>query len=124
MPKKPAADPIKGDSRLHITSLDIDLSDKASPGNAAFGVDSECRSHTNSSGNRPHQFQPVDESRIQLCPHCGSSLINRIHRGFIRKTLLKSPPLYQCRECRKSFNIKQIAQAETSRNLRNRSNNQ
>jgi hypothetical protein len=50
-----------------------------------------------------------DVKNIPLCPHCGSQLIHRIHRGIIRKSILKSPPLYKCAECMETFSSKKVS---------------
>jgi|GEM_PF-1857057 len=124
MHKKPAPTSSKHNSGVKIESLDIDLTDYTSPGKTSLGSEPECSGQAMLSENENYEFEPVDVSQMQVCPHCGTSLIQRIHRGFIRKILLKSPPLYKCRECRKSFNLKQVDQAEALRELKNRSNNQ
>ena len=38
-----------------------------------------------------------------LCPSCDSSDIRRIHRGYIRKRIFKTPPLYRCNKCSTKF---------------------
>lgn len=35
----------------------------------------------------------------RYCKACGSFAIERIHRGFFKKRILKTPTLYQCSDC-------------------------
>lgn len=35
----------------------------------------------------------------QYCPECESFDLKRVHRGFIKKKILHSPPQYVCRRC-------------------------
>lgn len=39
----------------------------------------------------------------RYCKACGSFAIERIHRGFFKKKVLKSPMLYQCKNCQDVF---------------------
>ncbi|MFT5220420.1 MAG: rRNA maturation protein Nop10 [Oceanicoccus sp.] len=63
-------------------------------------------SMTNAPQTETSSFLLSDVKNIPFCPHCGSQLIHRIHRGIIRKSILKSPPLYKCAECIKTFSSK------------------
>jgi len=35
----------------------------------------------------------------QYCTSCGSFDLERTHRGFVRKVILRSPILYRCNVC-------------------------
>lgn len=39
----------------------------------------------------------------RYCKSCGSFAIERIHRGFFKKRILKSPTLYKCKNCEQTL---------------------
>lgn len=101
---------------LADTPLDIDLSTTLTSDQDECFDTYERSSYGKRSKNKAYEFLVEDVQPIPYCPYCGSRLISRIHRGFIRKFLLKSPPLYKCRECRKKFDSDQICTNENPGN--------
>jgi len=44
----------------------------------------------------------------RYCPECGSFDIKRVHRGFLKKVILKRAPRYRCRACDNLFSSKDM----------------
>lgn len=42
------------------------------------------------------------------CPHCSSARLERQHRGFIRKHILRMHPIFACLYCDKQFSKRKI----------------
>ncbi len=42
------------------------------------------------------------------CPHCSSVRLERQHRGFIRKHLLRLQPIFTCMYCDKRFSKRKV----------------
>ena len=51
------------------------------------------------------------ESR-KYCPSCNCFQINRVHRGFLKKVVLNSPPIYECQDCEAKFTSKDLEKNE------------
>ena len=125
MPKKTFSTPPKDKSTsLADTPLDIDLSEISSTDKPGCFDPYQSGNCGQTSYDRLPELFIQDEKPTPLCPHCGSGLIKRIHRGFIRKTFFKSLPLFKCGECKKTFDSQQISMGHVSGNPRQRSNNQ
>jgi DNA-directed RNA polymerase subunit RPC12/RpoP len=105
------------------TPLDIDLSDDLSSPSQDILDNHQTGSYSQDVDDLSVEFLIEEEKPVLVCPHCGSSIVRRAHRGFIGKYLLKSPPLYRCMECSKTFNSKHISSSENPRNPGSRSNN-
>ena len=42
------------------------------------------------------------------CPHCNSVRLERQHRGFIRKYIVRIQPIFTCLHCEKRFSKRKI----------------
>lgn len=51
-------------------------------------------------------------STKQYCPKCGSFHIKRLHRGYVKKIILKQPIQYKCMGCKEQFSELDIADNE------------
>jgi predicted RNA-binding Zn-ribbon protein involved in translation (DUF1610 family) len=43
----------------------------------------------------------MNNYKYGCCPHCGGTRLGRKHRGFIRKYVLKTAPMFVCGHCAK-----------------------
>ena len=50
----------------------------------------------------------IDNRTYRACPHCSSGKLERVHRGFIRKYILRVSPIFKCLQCDTSFSKKAI----------------
>jgi transposase-like protein len=50
------------------------------------------------------------KSQQRYCPHCNSFDIQRTKRGFLKKVLLRVPPLYKCNHCNKVFTAREMSE--------------
>ena len=48
-----------------------------------------------------------------FCPKCKSFNLKRLHRGYIKKTILKQPAQYKCLECKEQLSELVIANNES-----------
>ena len=44
----------------------------------------------------------------RLCPHCDCSRLERTHRGFIKKYMLRMTPMFICDQCKKNVSQSEI----------------